>query len=153
MIIDFKDLSSISDEKTICIPGCFDLFHVGHVELFKKVKTEYPEYKLVVGVASNTTIKNIKGNSRPIISQNDRVLLVDSCTYVDYAFISPSFGDDFENRRILRIKDLKPNFLVYGDLSKIKQKKEFENIGVQLIEINSDSLVHTTEIIEKIKKI
>lgn len=151
MIIKFENISSLSHEKTICVPGCFDLFHIGHVNLFKKIKKEFPNFKLVVTVSSDETIKRKKGKLRPIISGKDRVDMINSCKYVDYVYSSPTFEDNFENRQILRIKDLRPDYLVYENLNNIEEINKIEELGTQIIELKSENTTHTSEIIEKIK--
>jgi cytidyltransferase-like protein len=63
------------------IDGVFDLFHKGHINHLKKIKTIYPSSKLIVGILSDK--ETIKYKRKPIMNENYRKSLVDSCKYVD----------------------------------------------------------------------
>ena len=71
--------------KLLIIP-VFDLFHIGHLNMFKKAK-EQCEYLMVGIVSDEGVIKN--KNVEPFISCKERVELVQSCKYVDEAFELP----------------------------------------------------------------
>ncbi|MBO6137223.1 MAG: adenylyltransferase/cytidyltransferase family protein [Lachnospiraceae bacterium] len=68
------------------ISGVFDLFHVGHVNLFKRAK-EQCEY-LIVGVVSDKGVIKHKGVA-PFIPFDERIEMVRSCRYVDEAVEIP----------------------------------------------------------------
>ena len=71
------------DKVTVYIDGVWDLFHRGHVELFKRAYNMYD--KVVVGVCSDESVKSYKRN--PIIPYEDRVEMLKSCRYVDEVYI------------------------------------------------------------------
>ena len=50
--------------KIVFTNGCFDLLHAGHLDLLKKA-SEFGD-KLIVGLNSDSSVKKLKGNSRPI---------------------------------------------------------------------------------------
>ena len=58
--------------------GCYDLFHIGHLNLLKKCK-EYCDY-LVVGVNTDEYIKEYK-NKTPIIPLEERIEIIKSIKY------------------------------------------------------------------------
>jgi glycerol-3-phosphate cytidylyltransferase len=60
--------------------GVFDMFHIGHLNLLKRAKSEC-DY-LVVGVTTDELCRNAKG-VEPVISQEDRFAIVGSIKYVD----------------------------------------------------------------------
>ncbi len=66
--------------KTGYIAGVFDLFHVGHLNMFKRAK-EQCEY-LIVGVVSDEGVRKYK-EVEPFIPYEERAELVRSCRYVD----------------------------------------------------------------------
>lgn len=77
---------SIKKYKVGYIAGVFDLFHIGHLNMFKRAK-EQCEY-LMVGVVSDEGV--IKNKSvEPFITCKERVEMVQSCKYVDEAFELP----------------------------------------------------------------
>ena len=54
----------------IWINGCFDILHRGHIELFKYAKGLGGF--VIVGIDSDTRVKQLKGDSRPINNHDDR---------------------------------------------------------------------------------
>lgn len=68
------------------IAGVFDLFHVGHLNMFKRAK-EQCEY-LIVGVVTDEGVRNHK-KTEPFIPFEERIELVRSCRYVDEAVEIP----------------------------------------------------------------
>lgn len=72
------------------IAGVFDLFHVGHLNMFKRAK-EQCEY-LIVGVVSDEGVRKYKG-TETFIPFEERIEMVRSCRYVDEAVEIPlNFG-------------------------------------------------------------
>ena len=53
--------------------GCYDLIHPGHIDLLSKAKSKGD--KLIVGLNSDRSVKQLKGNDRPIQSFNDRLII------------------------------------------------------------------------------
>lgn len=72
--------------KTGYIAGVFDLFHIGHLNMFKRAK-EQCEY-LIVGVVPDERVEKIK-NKRPFIPLEERMEMVGSCRYVDEVVAIP----------------------------------------------------------------
>jgi len=71
------------DKKVGIIFGVFDLMHVGHVQLFEWAKQQV-DY-LVVGVNSGDHLEAHK--NKPLLTANERLYLVNSCKFVDEAFV------------------------------------------------------------------
>ena len=86
--------------------GCFDILHVGHIELLKYCKSF--NYKLIVGLNSDASVKKLKGVKRPINNQEDRKKILESIKYVDEVII---FDDDTP---IKLIEFIKPKIIVKG---------------------------------------
>lgn len=71
------------DEKKFKIGYCagvYDLYHIGHVNLFRRAK-ERCEY-LIVGVLTDELVEHFKGH-KPYIPFEERIEVVKSCRYVD----------------------------------------------------------------------
>ncbi len=82
------------------IAGVFDLFHVGHLNMFKRAK-EQCDY-LIVGVVTDESVIRDKKTS-PYIPFAERIEMVRSCRYVDEAVEIPAdFGDTDEAYRRYR---------------------------------------------------
>ena len=92
--------------KKIFTNGCFDILHRGHVELLKYCK-EIGD-RVIVGINSDESIKRLKGESRPINNQNDRMFLLESLVYVDDVIV---FEEDTPYDLI---KSVNPDIIVKG---------------------------------------
>lgn len=68
------------------IAGVFDLFHIGHLNMFKRAK-EQCEY-LIVGVVSDEGVRK-KKKTEPFIPFEERIQIVQACEYVDEAVEIP----------------------------------------------------------------
>lgn len=155
MIIPLDDLPAIREkhkDKTIAYSGgVFDLFHVGHLDLVKHLKSQGEI--VVIGITPDDRAKARKGDKRPIIPQEQRAAIVDALNGVDYVFIAPSHSDNLVVRGHKMLKDLKPNFFVFGQEHPawFKDEEWLNAQGTQLVAIPRFSEeVSTTQIIEKI---
>ena len=97
--------------KTIFTNGCFDILHRGHVALLSFCKSMG---RVVVGLNSDKSVKNLKGKNRPLNNQEDREFLLKSLIFVDEVII---FDEDTPYNLI---KDLKPDIIVKGGDYKIE---------------------------------
>lgn len=126
--------------------GCFDIIHIGHINILKEAK-ELSDI-VIVGLNSDSSVKKNKGNKRPIISENERAEVLSSIQYVDYVTI---FSD---LTPLNLIKKVQPDFLIKGgDWNKkdIVGSDIVESKGGKVIKgifIDSKS---TSDIIENIK--
>jgi len=107
--------------KKVFTNGCFDILHRGHFELLKYCREiGY----VIVGINSDESIKRLKGETRPIFSQKDRIFMLESCKYVNEVII---FEEDTPYSLINRIK---PDIIVKGG----DYKKE-EVVGNDIAEV------------------
>src|SRR5580698_7958957 len=72
-------------EKVVWTNGCFDLLHVGHIRGFRDAKALGDI--LIVGINSDASVRGIKGDSRPIVNQEERAELIAALEMVDYVTI------------------------------------------------------------------
>jgi D-beta-D-heptose 7-phosphate kinase/D-beta-D-heptose 1-phosphate adenosyltransferase len=86
--------------------GCFDVIHSAHISLLRYAKTL--GNKLIVGLNSDSSVKSIKGEKRPINNQDERIELLKNLGYVDHIIL---FNDDTPYSIL---SHLKPNVLVKG---------------------------------------
>ena len=73
------------------IAGVFDLYHLGHLNMFKRAK-EKCDY-LIVGVVSDAGVRQFK-HTEPFIPLDERIEMVKSCRYVDEVVEIPYFYRD-----------------------------------------------------------
>ena len=144
-----------SDKKIVFCTGCYDILQSGHAVFFSQCK-DYGDI-LVVGVGRDAVISRLKGPSRPVNPENNRLYLVASLQEVDYTVLNDpdivSGKIDFKNI----LETLKPDvFILNKDDSGIPEKKEIcnqNNIKLQFVErIVPPELeaTSTTRIIDKI---
>jgi rfaE bifunctional protein nucleotidyltransferase chain/domain len=74
-------------KKIVFTAGCFDLIHVGHARYLAQAKSLGDI--LVVGLASNRSVRQMKGPSRPIIDERVRAEMLAFLEPVDYVHIHP----------------------------------------------------------------
>ena len=101
-IYDWK----LSGQKIVFTNGCFDILHRGHVEYLTEAKACGD--KLVTALNSDSSVRSLKGEARPIQSQEDRAVILDALESVDLVVI-------FDQETPAKIiKKLLPNVLVKG---------------------------------------
>ena len=93
-------------EKVVFTNGCFDLLHAGHVDLLRRARALGT--KLIVGINSDESVRNIKGPGRPVQGQNERREILLSLKPVDEVVIF----DELTPANL--IKSLRPDVLVKG---------------------------------------
>jgi len=126
--------------------GCFDLLHRGHVHMLREAKGQGD--LLIVAMNSDSSVKAIKGPSRPIMPEIDRVELIAAMEMVDYVVVY----DEHDPYNL--IAAIKPNVLAKGgDWSpdKIIGADIVERHGGRVAVIPYLEGFSTTEIIERIK--
>ncbi len=93
-------------KKIVFTNGCFDIVHAGHISSFKQARSHGDV--LFVGLNSDASIRRIKGDKRPIVSEEDRACLLEAVSLVDYIVI---FDSDTPEELIQKIK---PDVLIKG---------------------------------------
>ena len=92
--------------------GCFDILHVGHVSYLEKARSTGDI--LIVGLNSDSSIRKLKGEKRPLVSQKNRARVLSALTSVDFIVIFSSLTP------FNLIKAIKPDVLVKGGDWKVK---------------------------------
>ncbi len=135
-------------KKIVFTNGCFDIVHAGHIYYLKEAKKLGD--CLVVALNSDNSIKRIKGKNRPIISEENRLIMLEALYFVDFVTV---FDEDTPYNLI---DMLVPDILVKGgdwDIDKIVGKDIVEQNGGNVINIPFKEGFSTTSIIEKIREI
>jgi D-beta-D-heptose 7-phosphate kinase/D-beta-D-heptose 1-phosphate adenosyltransferase len=95
-----------SGKRIVFTNGCFDLIHLGHVKYFQFARRQGD--LLVVGVNTDAGIRRLKGDKRPIVSEADRLGVLEELESINYLV---RFDDDTPLRLIEQIR---PDVLVKG---------------------------------------
>lgn len=107
-----KDIKQ-KGKKIVFTNGCFDILHVGHISYLNKAKS-LADF-LFVGLNSDSSVKNLKGNSRPINKQEDRKIVLENLKAVDFVEIF------YDETPLSLIKEIAPDILVKGGDWKVEQ--------------------------------
>ena len=134
-------------KKVVFTNGCFDILHVGHVRYLQRAKNQGDV--LVVGLNTDRSVKEIKGEKRPVVPEKERAEILAALEFVDYVV-------PFDETNPLRlIEALKPNVLVKGadwPKSRIVGREIVEKIGGRVVRVPLVAGASSTGVIEKIIK-
>ena len=143
-------VTSARDRKEIIVftNGCFDIIHPGHVFILEQAKIKGDI--LIVGLNSDSSIKNFKSSNRPICNQDDRAYILAAFSCVDYIII---FDEDTPEKLII---DITPDILVKGkdyEGKEIAGSKHMldNNKKIELVDIIDGK--STSNIIDNIHKV
>lgn len=126
--------------------GCFDLIHPGHISLLQQARRACD--RLVVGLNSDSSVKKLKGESRPVQNEKARATVLASLSPVDLVII---FAEDTP---IELIRALRPNVLVKGaDYSKeqVVGGKDVESWGGHIVLAKLEEGQSTTNTIGRMR--
>ena len=128
--------------------GCFDILHIGHVRYLREAKKTADI--LVLALNSDSSVKKIKGEKRPLVPQEDRAEIMAALEFIDFVTIFD------ETTPLELINLLKPDVLIKGGdwaEDKVVGRDEIKKWGGKLTlipEINGKS---TTSIVDKIRQL
>jgi len=88
--------------------GCFDVLHIGHIEMFKYARGKGKS--LTVGIDSDERVRRLKGSGRPINNEEDRANFLRAIKYIDAVFI---FDDEPHMVSILQSEGI--DLIVVGE--------------------------------------
>ena len=122
------------DGKVVFTNGCFDILHLGHARYLKEAKKLGDI--LIVGVNSDESVKRLKGEGRPINTEDVRMAMLAELDFIDYVI---KFGDDTPYELI---KAIQPDVLVKGGDYRIE-----DIVGHDIVEAKG-GLVTTIELVD-----
>ncbi len=134
-------------QKLVFTNGVFDLIHVGHVRYLAAARSLGDA--LLVAVNSDRTVRELKGEGRPLVNENERAEILAALRQVDYVTIF----DDISPRSL--IASLLPDVLAKGGdyaLDQIHGREEVEAAGGKVISLPFSEGSSTSDIISRMKK-
>ena len=144
-----KRVEKIDSHKGVVLTnGVFDIIHKGHIEILKFAKSQGE--KLIVAIDSDDRVREIKGDSRPVNSEEDRRRILETSRFVDEVVI-------FNSKEALQnlYKSLRPNLIIKGSEWTADEVRERDNIPdevlVKVFPILPD--YSTTNTLKKIRKL
>jgi ethanolamine-phosphate cytidylyltransferase len=140
----------VPNSKIIYIDGAFDLFHVGHIQTLKKVKS-LGDF-LYVGIHDDLVVNAHKGKNYPIMNLHERVMNVLSCKYVDEVIIGAPWIITKDLLTTLNI-----SVVVSGSSTKMDSDRVSSEDPYKLVkelgkysEIDSESALTTDQVVNRI---
>jgi rfaE bifunctional protein nucleotidyltransferase chain/domain len=132
-------------QKIVLANGCFDLIHVGHIRHLKESKKKGDV--LVLALNSDSSIRKLKGEGRPILNQEERLEIASSFYFVDYI----TFFDEPNVEKILLA--LKPDIHAKGsDYTEetVPEKETIKGYGGMIAITGGPKIKSTSELIKDI---
>lgn len=128
--------------------GCFDILHAGHIRYLREAKKTADV--LVLALNSDSSVRAIKGEKRPLMSEEERAEILAALECIDFVTI-------FQELTPLElINYLKPDILIKGGdwpEEKVIGREEIKKWGGRVAIIPEVEGKSTTNIVEKIKKL
>ena len=127
--------------------GVFDLLHVGHVRYLQQARTLGDA--LLVAINRDRSVRELKGDSRPVIVEQERAEILAALRQVTYVTIF----DEVSPRAL--IAKVLPDVLAKGgdyDLDEIHGREEVEAAGGRVVSLPFIDGASTSAIIEKMRK-
>jgi len=126
--------------------GCFDVLHVGHIRYLQGAKDAADI--LVVGVNGDDSVRELKGEGRPVMPAQERAELIAAIRGVDYVTI-------FNERSPARLLGvLKPDLQAKGtdySVDSVPEAEVVKSYGGSVIIVGDPKDHSTSEILRRMK--
>lgn len=132
-------------KRVVFTNGCFDLLHIGHIRYLAEAKSQGDV--LVVGVNSDSSVRKLKGDKRPLVKDVERAELLAALTVCDYVTIFAELTPES------LIRALQPDVHVKGgDYRKedLPEAEIVESYGGEVVLVNLILDHSTTDLIRVI---
>lgn len=133
-------------KKVVSTSGCFDIVHAGHVTYLEEAKTKGDV--LIVLLNSDSSVRRLKGDNRPIVNEEERATVIAGLGCVDYVCLFD------ESTPCEMISKLQPDIFIKGGDYKGKHIPEMDVMSLYGGKVEYVSMIDgcsSTNIIEKIK--
>lgn len=134
-------------EKVVFTNGCFDILHLGHIDYLEKSRAEGD--RLVIGLNTDTSVRKLKGEERPVNSEYARARMLAALGFVDAVTL---FSEDTP---LALISFLLPDILIKGNDYAVSDIVGGDVVIANGGEVRTLPLVEgysTTSLIERIRK-
>ena len=135
-------------KKVVATNGCFDLLHTGHVRYLKAARALGDI--LVVGLNGNASVRELKGEGRPLNDEKDRAEVLAALESVDLVTIFP------ELRATGFLEAVTPDIYVKGgdynsNTLNADERAALEKVGAKIEIVPFEKGYSTTGLIEKLR--
>jgi rfaE bifunctional protein nucleotidyltransferase chain/domain len=154
-IIDMNELAQRARElraagrKLVATNGCFDLLHVGHVRYLQAARRLGDV--LAVGLNGDRSVRELKGNGRPINNEEDRAEVLAALECVDFVTIFP------ETRATQFILAGQPAIYAKGgdytaETLNAEERAALQEVGAEICIIPFEKGYSTSVLLEQLRK-
>ena len=136
-----------NDQSIVFTNGCFDLLHKGHIDYLHACACIGD--RLVVGLNTDESVRNIKGNDRPINNQESRAIVLASLGFVDAVIFF------CESTPMALIKNVNPDVIIKGadyHKSEMIGADYVQSMGGRVMTIPLTKGYSSTKILKSIKR-
>lgn len=119
--------------KKVLVGGCFDILHFGHITFLKQAKMLGDS--LIVALESDGNVKRVKGDMRPIHTQEQRKTMLEALSFVDEVIALPPMNTDQEY--VTFVQKIQPAVIAVteGDPILEKKRQQANLVGANLVVI------------------
>jgi D-glycero-beta-D-manno-heptose 1-phosphate adenylyltransferase len=137
-------------KRIVATNGCFDLLHVGHVRYLKAARALGGA--LIVGINGDASVRELKGQGRPVNNQNDRAEIVAALECVDLVAIFP------ELRATKFLELAAPDIYVKGgdynaDTLNVEEREVLRKIGAKIDIVPLERGYSTSDLLKRLSKL
>ncbi|HSP35592.1 MAG TPA: adenylyltransferase/cytidyltransferase family protein [Thermoanaerobaculia bacterium] len=144
--LDAVDSERRRGNKVAFANGCFDVLHVGHIRYLQGAAAQADI--LIVGVNGDRSVRNLKGEGRPVMSEHERAELISAIRGVTFVTV---FHED-SPARLLGV--LKPDFHCKGSdytPDSVPEREVVRSYGGKVVIVGDPKDHSTTAILERMR--
>jgi len=144
---EIVDRLKAQDKRVIFANGCFDVLHGGHAS-YLKASREAGDC-LIVAVNSDASMRALKGDDRPIMPEQERLILLDAIRYVDHLIL-------FEETTVMGLLEtLRPHVHAKGTdytIETVPERETTRALGIEVIIAGAPKENASRDIIARIRR-
>ena len=134
----------------VTLNGSFDILHAGHLDQLEEARRQ--GHVLFVGINSDASVREGKGDARPFVPQEARVALLAALICTDYVII---IDEPYNRVPEVLIKAVKPTVHVNGyDYGRPERWIEWpimQQVGAKGYTVKRRNLISTSDLVKKIR--
>ena len=159
MFLDLVNTARLEGKRLVVVNGCFDILHTGHLSVFRTAREcphpqrqqllvvnglVLPNTFVIAALNSDAYVRRLKGDERPYMPLEQRLVMVRALRYVDAAV---GFGEDTPETMLAIIK---PHVLVKG-AEYSNTKPPGAKFCEEVVFAPMESTVHSTQLLSALR--
>jgi D-glycero-beta-D-manno-heptose 1-phosphate adenylyltransferase len=137
-------------KKLVTTNGVFDIMHAGHLDALEEYKKQGDV--LFIGLNSDKSVKEGKGEDRPYIPEMERAAMLAALACVDYVVIIDALYTEVQDVLLRTVRpDIHGNLDEYGEPDNWIEWPVMQEVGAEGYTCKRRAGLSTSDIIQKIK--